>query len=589
MRREDCDDRQYYGNSGMNHQHHQQQNRDFTPTFTPLNSSILQRKCACGQSRASGGECSACKKKHIQRQRAPANITQSSEAPQSVHDVLSTSGQSLEAGPRRFMESRFNRDFSQVRLHTDTHASATAHSVGAHAFTVGQHVVFAAGRYKPDTMEGAQLLAHELVHTQQQKSVSSLPNKPLSIGQENDSHEREADRMADGALFFKKPNSADSIGGTGHNSEASVQRACGPRAIGSPTGCAPFGGVSTTEISGRADERFMFVVNCDDFRPGEEARLRALAGRVVAKSVVDIHGFASEEGPAVFNEHLACARIRKAESVLLDAGVPANQIRGRYKHGATSGSRPENRSVVIPLTAPPTINVLEAGFIGPPSLTQRRAAATCPINCDARNIGTLNAMGLYHHASRGSIVAAGSPTATGVGTSLHFTATAIDITRGTPCFCDDYDIIQIIDTTHPATGRVNPYVDNGGVATPFYGDVYAAGTGIHTIPDVPNPDAGERIQSTRSIYDTPYRDPGILGGRNLRWEAEACVACVKNGRPDRILGCATYGFARTYNAASASYNPVTGIGPGCLMAPSVSFLNALRTDPTVSAYDFEGR
>lgn len=548
---------------------------------------LLQRKCACGQGSASG-ECSACKKKRTQLQRSPAGQSRSTDVPPLVHEVLSSGGRSMDTGSRRFMESRFDRDFSQVRLHTDGKAAASANALDAHAYTLGQHIVFAAGRYQPGSMEGAQLLAHELVHTQQQKHTPGGSHSTLEVGPVNDVYEHEADRLAENAMSVGGINRSSVMAGVGNVGESTLQRACGPRAIGTPTGCAPFGGVSTTEISSRPDERFLFETGCDDFRPGHENRLKALARRV-GRNVVDIHGFASEEGNVVFNEHLSCARIRKAESVLTGEGVPANQIRGRYKHGATPGARPQNRSVVIPLDEPPTIEILEAGFVGPPSTEQRRAAATCPINCDARTIGTLNSESLYHHASRGAIVAAGSAAATGIGTALHFTATAIDIARGTSCYCDDYKIIQIIDTTHPAAGRVNPYVDNAGRATPFYGDVYAAGSGIHEIPNVPHPEAGERVQSTRSIYDTPFRAPGILNRRNLRWEAEACVTCVKNGQPDRILGCATYGFSRNYNAASGTYSPVTGIGPGCLAAPSDSFLNALRNDPTVAAYDFEGR
>ena len=567
---------------------HQTQSTQKPPSFTPVNGAVLQRQCVCGQSKSADGECSACKQKQLQLQRS-SPTSQTSSVPPLVHDILGSVGSPLVGNSRRFMESRFQRDFSQVRLHTDSKAAQSADAVGAHAYTAGQHIVFGAGRYAPNTMSGAQLLAHELVHTQQQKGVSVTPASSLTIGPANDVHEREADRLSENALSIGK--SYNNIGMSNVNASAAprLQRACGPRAIGRPVGCSPFGGVSTTDISSHANERFLFEVNCDDFRPGEEARLRALAGRVGAAAVVDIHGFASDEGPADYNEQLACARAKKAEQVLLNARVPARQIRALYKHGATAGHRPENRSVVIPLTAPPNISVLPAGFIGPPSLTQRRAAATCAINCGGRNIGTLNAMGLFHHTSRTGIVAAGSAAATGIGTALHFTATAVNIPKGNPCHCDNYRIIQILDTTHPAPGRGgNRYVDNAGHHTPFYGDVGRTGTGIHQIP-AGYPDAGNRIQSTRSIYDRPYRTTASLGGTNLRWQAESCVACVKNHRPDRILGCATYGFRRTYNAATHSYGPVVGIAPGCLAAPTAAFLNTLRNDPTVAAYQFEGK
>jgi hypothetical protein len=149
-------------------------------------------------------------------------------------------------------------------------------------------------------------------------------------------------------------------------------------------------------------------------------------------------------------------------------------------------------------------------------------------------------------------------------------------------------MIQILTTTHPARGRVSPYVDNNGVATPFYDAVFRHGEGIHDIPGG-YPDAGERVQSTISIYDRPDRPTAGHAGENIRWEAEACVACIKNSDPDRILGCATYGFSIPWNAVAGTHDPAVGIGPGCLGAPTAAFLDTLRTDPTVAAFDFEGR
>jgi hypothetical protein len=77
-----------------------------------------------------------------------------------------SSWQSLDAVTRQFMESRFGRDFSGVRVRTDPHAAA---SVDALAFTVGRGIVFGAGQYAPWTLTGQRLLAHELSHVVQQK------------------------------------------------------------------------------------------------------------------------------------------------------------------------------------------------------------------------------------------------------------------------------------------------------------------------------------------------------------------------------------------------------------------------------------
>ena len=89
-------------------------------------------------------------------------------APSLVQSVLSAPGQSLDGGTRAVMESRFDHDFSQVRVHTDAKAAASARAVNALAYTVGQDVVFGAGGEAMATNTGRRLLAHELTHVVQQ-------------------------------------------------------------------------------------------------------------------------------------------------------------------------------------------------------------------------------------------------------------------------------------------------------------------------------------------------------------------------------------------------------------------------------------
>jgi hypothetical protein len=74
----------------------------------------------------------------------------------------------LPRAERAFFESRLGQDFSRVRLHTDDGAAAAAAGLRAKAFTVGNDIAFAAGRYRPETPAGRRLLAHELVHVAQQ-------------------------------------------------------------------------------------------------------------------------------------------------------------------------------------------------------------------------------------------------------------------------------------------------------------------------------------------------------------------------------------------------------------------------------------
>ena len=69
------------------------------------------------------------------------------------------------------MESRLGHDFSRVRMHTDARAAESAWAVRAQAYTMGQNIVFGAGRHAPWTPAGQRLLAHELTHVVQQQAM----------------------------------------------------------------------------------------------------------------------------------------------------------------------------------------------------------------------------------------------------------------------------------------------------------------------------------------------------------------------------------------------------------------------------------
>jgi hypothetical protein len=79
-------------------------------------------------------------------------------------------GQPLPDDSRAFFEPRFGHDFSEVRVHTDEKAAESAQALNAAAFTIGRDVVFAQGRYAPETGPGKSLLAHELTHVVQQNA-----------------------------------------------------------------------------------------------------------------------------------------------------------------------------------------------------------------------------------------------------------------------------------------------------------------------------------------------------------------------------------------------------------------------------------
>ena len=197
----------------------------------PVRSGLLQRKCACGGSAGLTGECEECGAEKLSLQRSARNGERNAQgsmaAPPIVHEVLNSTGSTLDQNTRHFMESRFGHDFSRigvssglqasgnglqvgpvddshereadmvadrvmthsespfatkmdrgldfshVRIHTDARAAESAQSVDALAYTVGRDIVFGDGQYRPDTSEGQRLLAHELTHVAQQGGMSS--------------------------------------------------------------------------------------------------------------------------------------------------------------------------------------------------------------------------------------------------------------------------------------------------------------------------------------------------------------------------------------------------------------------------------
>ena len=162
---------------------------DFAMPFTQGQGNLLQRKCSCGNHRPLEDECAQCNKTRHRLQRKGNGRIRTSDAPAIVHEVLRSSGQSLDPVTRGFFEPRFGHDFSQVKVHTDSKAAASSQALNALAYTVGTNLVFDAGKYAPQTDTGRSLLAHELTHVVQQSGMGH--------SSANEQHlETEADRVA---------------------------------------------------------------------------------------------------------------------------------------------------------------------------------------------------------------------------------------------------------------------------------------------------------------------------------------------------------------------------------------------------------
>jgi hypothetical protein len=194
---------------------------------------LMQRRCACGQHTIGGSDCLGCRQGGgSQLQRSAISPDFSVSAPTNMNATLAAPGQQLDGSTRALMETQFGRlgnlpgrrrvgaqfsgtglsigapddqferdadrvaaeisrrptkagvpphqsfpryDFSRVRVHTDGLAADSARSVNALAFTMGQHIVFGARQYAPDTTAGRELLAHELTHVVQQQNAVGAP------------------------------------------------------------------------------------------------------------------------------------------------------------------------------------------------------------------------------------------------------------------------------------------------------------------------------------------------------------------------------------------------------------------------------
>lgn len=134
---------------------------------------LLQRKCA------------ACAEEDEKLRRKEGSAGQSGGmAPPSVQQALGGPSQPLDSATRAYFEPRFGQDFGAVRVRQGPTAAQSAREVGAHAYTVGRDIVFAAGQFAPETSEGRHLLAHELAHVVQQRAGATvaIQRKGLDLG-----------------------------------------------------------------------------------------------------------------------------------------------------------------------------------------------------------------------------------------------------------------------------------------------------------------------------------------------------------------------------------------------------------------------
>jgi outer membrane protein OmpA-like peptidoglycan-associated protein len=287
------------------------------PTVTPAHSlGSLQRACACG------GTCEHCKEQiDVQRAAATSEVPENSGA--LVHEVINTSGRSLDAGTRNLMERRFGHNFGGVRVHNDARAADSARSVNALAYTTGNHVVFGAGQYAPATRGGQKLIAHELTHVlQQQKSG--------------------------GILQRATPASPTGVGGTACTADISM--------VPPPPFCIAVAGHGHRH--GVLDFEFpQSGVALDSKQVADIASFAGAWRKAGGAQEIFIDGWASCEGGQELNWRLSCQRAKAVKAKLVDNKVAPAKIT-TFAHGAssefsTSDLKPNRRAIVTESSLPP--------------------------------------------------------------------------------------------------------------------------------------------------------------------------------------------------------------------------------------------
>lgn len=127
-------------------------------------------------------KCKHCEEeeKRIQRKANNTAASQTSADFERYVTSLRGKGKPLSADERNFFEPRFNRDFSDVRIHTDTYANQSAQHINALAYTTGRDIVFNRGQYQPASESGRRLIAHELTHVVQQGGASDTVQRQVA-------------------------------------------------------------------------------------------------------------------------------------------------------------------------------------------------------------------------------------------------------------------------------------------------------------------------------------------------------------------------------------------------------------------------
>ncbi len=236
------------------------------------------------------------------------------------NEVLRSPGQALDPSIRSFMEPRFERNFTHVRVHTDASAAESAKAVHARAFTVGQHIFFGAGFYSPTTDAGKRLLAHELTHTIHQTSI--------------------AEGKASSEAFVQRATMEDDEGKKADSCEGTSRHGPGEFRTIRNDSTAKLWEISNFDIA----KHFL--------KPEHK---KNITDKILTPAILDlvksdgwqvwVNGNASTTGGEEFNKNLSKLRAICTTLFLLGGGMPAGtKVTGTGEAGAHSRLRKEGSS-----------------------------------------------------------------------------------------------------------------------------------------------------------------------------------------------------------------------------------------------------
>jgi len=225
------------------------------------------------------------------------------QVPTDVDAVLAAGGRPLDSGVRAELEPLVGDDLSDVRVHTDAAAEASAEAVAARAYTSGRQLVFGPGAYSPDTEQGRSLIAHEVGH-----AVTARAGGVPSAG----------------APVLRQPKDDDKPG-AGLLSKSTVP---GPQVM---------------TLAGSTVATIHFAHDSFLMDPANFAAVEKLGEQLsfMAKPLVSVNGHASAEGPAKRNDQLARMRRETVIAILRSKAKGSFDV-GGAAHGSSEPAVEEN-------------------------------------------------------------------------------------------------------------------------------------------------------------------------------------------------------------------------------------------------------